>query len=81
MLQQGAETINEVRRFEDLPPVEGGDIPRVPLANVGLTAATLQESQIKVDMAQKLIAAGFDAASVLSAIGLPPIDNTGQTGI
>lgn len=80
MLQQGAETINEVRRFEDLPPIEGGDIPRVPLANVNLSAAGLQEEQIRVDMAIKLISAGFDPSAVLNAMALPSIDNTGQAG-
>lgn len=80
MLQQGAETINEVRRLEDLPPVEGGDVPRVPLANVSLSAANLQETQLRVDMADKLIKDGFDAAGVLDALSLPPIDHTSQTG-
>lgn len=79
MLQQGAETINEVRRLEDLPPVEGGDVPRVPLANVSLSAANLQETQLRVDMADKLIKDGFDAAGVLDALSLPPIDHTSQT--
>ena len=78
MLQQGAETINEVRKFEDLPPVEGGDVPRVPLANVNLTAANLQETQIKVDMATKLINAGFDASSVLEQLGLPQVEYGSQ---
>ena len=80
MLQQGAQTINEVRKFEDMPPVEGGDTPRVPLANVSLSAASLQETQLRVDIADKLIKDGFDPASVLAALSLPPIENTGQAG-
>ena len=74
MLQQGAQTINEVRKAEDLPPIEGGDTPRVPLANVGLPAADLQEIQMRVDMADKLIKSGFDPSSVLEALKLPPIE-------
>jgi HK97 family phage portal protein len=80
LLQQGASTINEVRRLEDLSPVDGGDVPRVPLANVSLSAANLQETQLRVDMADKLVKDGFDPAGVLEALSLPPIDNNGQAG-
>lgn len=80
LLQQGASTINEVRKLEDMPPVDGGDVPRVPLANVSLSAANLQETQLRVDMADKLVKDGFDPAGVLAALSLPPIDNTGKTG-
>ena len=31
MLSNGAMTVNEVRRLENLPPIEGGDTPRVAL--------------------------------------------------
>ncbi len=74
MLQQGASTINEVRRLEDLPPVEGGDTPRVPLANVSLSAANLQETKLRVDMADTLIKDGFDPSSVLDVLSLPEIE-------
>lgn len=80
LLQQGASTINEVRKLEDLSPVEGGDVPRVPLANVSLSAANLQETQLRVDMADKLIKDGFDAAGVLDALSLPSINHTTQAG-
>ncbi|WP_376709092.1 phage portal protein [Pseudochrobactrum lubricantis] len=33
----GAMTINEVRRLENLPPVEGGDVPRIQMQNVPIT--------------------------------------------
>ncbi len=74
LLQQGASTINEVRKLEDMPPIEGGDIARVPLANVGLPAADLQATQMRIGMADTLIKDGFDPASVLSALKLPPIE-------
>jgi HK97 family phage portal protein len=80
LLQQGASTINEVRKLEDLSPVEGGDVPRVPLANVSLSAANLQETQLRVDMADKLIKDGFDAAGVLDALSLPSITHNPQIG-
>lgn len=39
MTQIGAMTINEVRALENLPPVEGGDVPRMQMQNVPITAA------------------------------------------
>jgi HK97 family phage portal protein len=78
LLQQGASTINEVRKLEDMPPIDGGDIARVPLANVGLPAADLQATQIRIGMADTLIKDGFDPAAVLSALKLPPIDQATQ---
>jgi hypothetical protein len=34
-------TINEVRALENLPPVEGGDVPRMQMQNVPITLASL----------------------------------------
>jgi hypothetical protein len=76
-LQSGWLTINDVRRLEDLPPVQGGEITRVPLANINISAADLVAEDKKVVMAQRLIASGFDPAEVLTAVGLPGIDHTG----
>ncbi|SMF70590.1 phage portal protein [Allosphingosinicella indica] len=36
-LQNGWRTINEVRALENLPPVPGGDVPRMQLQNVPIT--------------------------------------------
>ncbi len=69
--------INDVRRSEDLPPVDGGDVYRVPLANVDLSAAGLVEQQQRVTMAKTLTDAGFDPADVLAKLGLPAITHTG----
>lgn len=41
-LQNGWTTINEVRALENLPPVEGGDVPRTQMQNVPLTQARQQ---------------------------------------
>jgi hypothetical protein len=76
-LQSGWLTINDVRRLEDLPPVEGGEITRVPLANINIGAADLVAEDKKTMMAQRLINSGFDPAEVLAAVGLPTIDHTG----
>lgn len=37
MTRIGAYTINEVRALENLPPVEGGDVPRMQMQNVPIT--------------------------------------------
>ena len=39
MTQIGAMTINEVRALENLPPVEGGDVPRMQMQNVPIAEA------------------------------------------
>ncbi|WP_421388504.1 phage portal protein [Agrobacterium tumefaciens] len=49
MTQIGAMTINEVRDHENLPPVEGGDIPRMQMQNKPI-------SEIDEDAVRKLIA-------------------------
>jgi HK97 family phage portal protein len=76
-LQAGYLTINDIRRLEDLTPVDGGDIIRVPLANVNIDAAELVATDKRVNMAQKLVNSGFDPAEVMTAMGLPEIAHTG----
>ena len=76
-LQAGYLTINDIRRLEDLPPVTGGEIIRVPLANMNIDAAELVATDKRVGMAQKLVNSGYDPAEVLDAMGLPPIGHTG----
>jgi HK97 family phage portal protein len=76
-LQAGYLTINDIRRLEDLAPVDGGDIIRVPLANVNIDAAELVATDKRVNMAQKLVNSGYDPTDVLAVMGLPPILHTG----
>ncbi len=49
MTQIGAMTINEVRELENLPPVEGGDVPRMQMQNRPIT-------EIDQDAVRQLIA-------------------------
>ncbi|MBB4858269.1 HK97 family phage portal protein [Novosphingobium chloroacetimidivorans] len=44
MTQMGAMTINEVRTLENLPPVAGGDVPRMQMQNVPITQAGQEET-------------------------------------
>lgn len=75
--QAGFLSVNDIHRLEDLPPVEGGDVYRVPLANVDLAAAALVEQEHRVAMASKLIQVGFDPTETLAALSLPAIGHTG----
>ena len=77
LLQNGVLSTNEVRRKENLRPIDGGDVVRVPLANVNISAASLTEDESKVAMAQKLIGLGFVPEDVLKSLGLDPIAHTG----
>lgn len=76
-LQSGYMSVNDVRGLMDLRPVENGDLPRVPLANISVGAAGLVEETQRVEMAAKLVQSGYDPAGVLAALGLPPIAHTG----
>jgi HK97 family phage portal protein len=76
-LVNGWASINDIRRIEDMPPVNGGDVYRVPLANVDLDAANLTELEKKSGIVQRLVFSGFDPAAILAALELPPIPHTG----
>jgi HK97 family phage portal protein len=78
-LQAGYLTINDVRRLEDLLPVEdsAADTVRVPLANVTITDSGLTAEEKRVRMANVLVLSGYDPAESLAAVGLDPIAHTG----
>ena len=76
-MQAGYMSVNDVRTIMDMRPVDGGDLPRVPLANISVGAASLIEEAQRVDMASKLVQAGYNPAQVLAALGLPAIGHTG----
>jgi HK97 family phage portal protein len=82
-LQSGFLSINDVRRLEDLTPINdaSADTVRVPLANVNIAAADLSAQMERVDMAQRLIQVGFDPADVMSKLGLPAIEHTGKDSV
>ena len=78
-LQAGYYTINDVRRYEDLPAIENAsaDTVRVPLANVNVEDATVASEEKKVKMARDIVMVGYNPAEALAAMGLPPIAHTG----
>lgn len=78
-LQGGFMTINEARALEDLPAQadDSADIVRVPLANVNVDESRLRAQRERVSMVRDLIWGGYDPASILEAVGLPPIEHTG----
>ena len=80
-LQSGWLKVNDVRRLEDLPPVEGGEVSRVPLANIAIGDAGIVAEDKKVAMASRLVVAGYDPAEVLKALGLPEIKHTGVPSV
>jgi HK97 family phage portal protein len=82
-LQSGYLTINDVRRIEDMRPINdpSADTVRVPLANVNIEAATLSAEDKKVLMAQRLVTSGFKPEQVLAALGLPAIEHSGVPSV
>lgn len=82
-LNAGFMTINDVRRREDLRPVddEAADTVRVPLANVAIDESHVSADSTKVTMAAQLINAGFLPSDVLSALELPEITHSGAKSV
>ena len=76
-LQAGYMSVNEARGLMDMRPVDGGDTPRVPLANIAVNSAGIVEERERVEMAAKLVQSGYEPAAVLSALGLPAMPHTG----
>lgn len=53
MIMIGAMTVNEVRALENMPPVPGGDVPRVQMQNVPLTQVdALAEASVQAQTGQ-----------------------------
>lgn len=80
-MQAGFISPNDARRREDLPPVDGGDVFRVPLANINLEAANLVETDRRVQMATRLVNVGFEPEQVLAALALPAIAHSGLPSV
>jgi len=79
--QAGFLSTNDIHRLEDMPPVDGGDVYRVPLANVDLQAAGIVEQQKRIDMLSKLVTLGFDPEAAAAEVGLAPIKHTGLPSV
>jgi HK97 family phage portal protein len=80
-VQAGFLSINDIHRIEDMRPVEGGDVYRVPLSHVDLDAANIVEQDKRISMAVRLINVGFEPAEVLERLGLPAIDHSGLPSV
>ena len=75
--QAGFYSTNDIRRLEDLEPVENGDQYRVPLANIALADTQVITDEKRVKMVQQLVLSGFTPSEALTAVGLPEIAHTG----
>lgn len=79
-LAAGWMSVNDVRSFEDLRPVDEGGQYRVPLQNVPLTDAPIITIGEKSRAAQALTSAGFTGQSVATLLGLD-IQHTGALSV
>jgi HK97 family phage portal protein len=75
--QAGFYSTNDIRRLEDLEPVEEGDQYRVPLANIALADTEVITLEKRVKMVQQLVISGFTPSEALAAVGLGEIAHTG----
>ena len=79
--QAGFYSTNDIRRLEDLPPVDQGDQYRVPLANIALADTQVITDEKKMYMLTQLVQSGFSPSESLAALGLPEIEHTGLPSI
>jgi HK97 family phage portal protein len=79
--QAGFYSTNDIRRLEDLAPVDQGDQYRVPLANIALGDTETITNEKKVYMVSQLVQSGFLPSEVLAALGLPEIAHTGLPSV
>jgi HK97 family phage portal protein len=79
--QAGFYSTNDIRRLEDLPPVDQGDQYRVPLANIALADTETITNEKKIYMVSQLVQSGFLPSEVLAALGLPDIAHTGLPSV
>jgi HK97 family phage portal protein len=75
--QAGFYSTNDIRRLEDMEPVENGDQYRVPLANIALADTEVITLEKRVKMVQQLVISGFTPSEALTAVGLADISHTG----
>jgi len=73
-------SVNDVRRLEDMGPVDDGDQYRVPLQNIPLTDAGVISMKQKASVAQSLAISGYTPESIaelldidVDSFGLPSV--------
>jgi len=74
-------TAADIRRREDLAPIAGAEVLRVPLGNMDVAAANLVADQKRVQMFQILVQSGVEPAAAAAAVGLPPMAHTGLPSV
>ncbi len=76
--QFGWLSTNDIRRLEDMPPIEGGDVYLQPvnMRNV-LDEGGAGDLAVRANSAALLIRSGFTPQAALEAVGLDPIDHFG----
>jgi len=79
-LLAGFMSVNDVRRLEDMGPVDDGDQYRVPLQNIPLTDAGVISMKQKASVAQSLAISGYTPESIaelldidVESFGLPSV--------
>ena len=76
-LQEGWLSVNDIRRFEDLSPIESGDSYRMPLNEADAGIASLSQ---RVNIVTSLTNAGFDPEEAAAIVGVD-ISHTGDVPI
>lgn len=77
-IQEGWSSINDIRKMEDMTPIEGGDVYRMPLNQAAADAADLRQ---RADIAGILVRAGYDPADAAKVAGIKSVKHTGAAPV
>ncbi len=77
-IQEGWTSINDIRRMEDMTPIEGGDVYRMPLNQAAADAADLRQ---RADIVGILVAAGYNPADAAKAAGITGVKHNGASPV
>ncbi len=77
-IQEGWSSVNDIRKMEDMTPIEGGDVYRMPLNQAAADAADLRQ---RADIAGILVRAGYNPADAAKAAGISGVKHTGASPV
>ncbi len=77
-IQEGWASVNDIRKMEDMTPIDSGDVYRMPLNQAAADAADLRQ---RADIAGILVRAGYDPVDAARIAGITTIKHTGAAPV
>lgn len=77
-IQEGWSSVNDIRKMEDMAPIDGGDVYRMPLNQAAADAADLRQ---RADIVGILVRAGYNPADAAKAAGITGVKHSGAAPV